>query len=81
MAPIPDDVTARLCREVVDGRLLTEKELVSILRNWTGGDLGSMALCAGVVCAYLADHPERAVYCGEGPSGQHECVEEACEEC
>ena len=33
------------------------------------------------MAAYLADHPERAVYCGEGPSGQHECVEEACEEC
>ena len=32
------------------------------------------------MAAYLADHPERAVYCGEGPSGQHECVEEACEE-
>ena len=33
------------------------------------------------MAAYLADHPERAVYCGEGPSGQYECVEEACEEC
>ena len=32
------------------------------------------------MAAYLADHPVRAVYCGEGPSGQHECVEEACEE-
>ena len=32
------------------------------------------------MAAYLADHPERAVYCGEGPSGQHECVEGACEE-
>ena len=32
------------------------------------------------MAAYLADHPERAVYCGEGPSGQHECVEGACAE-
>lgn len=53
----PDDVTARLCREVVDGRLLTEKELVSILRNWTGGDLGSIALCVGVLVAQVAEQP------------------------
>ena len=55
-----DDVTSRLCHEVVDGRKLTEIELVSILRNWTGGDLGSMALCIGVLVAYIAGHPEMA---------------------
>ncbi len=54
----PEDVTAELVRDHVDGRPLTDEEIVSILRNWTGGDLGSMALCAGVVLTYLADHPE-----------------------
>ncbi|TVO65904.1 cytochrome P450 [Denitromonas ohlonensis] len=53
----PDDVTTRLCRETVDGRLLTETELVSILRNWTGGDLGSIALCVGVIVAQVAEQP------------------------
>lgn len=53
----PDDVTTRLCRQVVDGRLLTEIELVSILRNWTGGDLGSIALCIGVLVAHVAKQP------------------------
>ncbi len=52
-----DDVTSRLCREEVDGRPLTEAELVSILRNWTGGDLGSIALCVGVLVAHLAQQP------------------------
>lgn len=56
----PDDVTTRLCRERVDGRLLTEIELVSILRNWTGGDLGSIALCVGVLVAHVARQPELA---------------------
>lgn len=56
----PDDVTTRLCHEVVDGRLLTETELVSILRNWTGGDLGSIALCVGVLVAHVAQQPELA---------------------
>lgn len=53
----PDDVTTRLCREMVDGRRLTEAELVSILRNWTGGDLGSIALCVGVLVAHVAQQP------------------------
>lgn len=54
----PPDVTTELVRDRVDGRPLTDDEIVSILRNWTGGDLGSMALCAGVVLTYLADHPD-----------------------
>ena len=54
----PDNVTTRLCREVVEGRLLTEMELVSILRNWTGGDLGSIALCVGVLVAHVAQQPK-----------------------
>ncbi|WP_218141175.1 cytochrome P450 [Citreimonas salinaria] len=55
-----DDVTAQLCRETVDERLLTEPELTSILRNWTGGDLGSIALCVGVLVAHLAREPNLA---------------------
>jgi cytochrome P450 len=51
-------VTSELMRERVDGRELTDDEIVSILRNWTGGDLGSMALCVGVALTYLADHPD-----------------------
>ncbi len=56
-ADAPDDVTTRLCRDEVDGRPLTEEELVSLLRNWTGGDLGSIALCVGVLLEYLARNP------------------------
>ncbi len=59
-ADAPDDVTTRLCRDLVNDRLLTEEELVSILRNWTGGDLGSIALCVGVLVAHLAREPELA---------------------
>lgn len=51
-----DDVTSRLMNDDSLGRPLTEEEIISILRNWTGGDLGSMALCVGVVLAYLADN-------------------------
>lgn len=58
----PDDVTTRLCREVIDGRPLSDEALVSILRNWTGGDLGSIALCVGVLVADMAQHPARAAW-------------------
>ncbi|HEY0876861.1 MAG TPA: cytochrome P450 [Zeimonas sp.] len=51
------DVTARLMRTVVNGRRLSDDEIVSVLRNWTGGDLGSIALCVGVLVHHLATHP------------------------
>lgn len=54
----PDDVTTELMRDRLDHWPLTDEQVVSILRNWTGGDLGSMALCTGVVLAHLADHPD-----------------------
>lgn len=55
---VAHDVTDELLRERIDGRLLTRPELVSVLRNWTGGDLGSMALCIGVIGHQLAASPE-----------------------
>lgn len=57
-ADAPDDVTTELVRDHVDGRPLTDEEIVSVLRNWTGGDLTSMALAAGVVLTHLADDPD-----------------------
>lgn len=70
----PDDVTTRLCHERVDGRPLTEQELVSILRNWTGGDLGSIALCAGVLLAFLAQSPDLARRLRRAPDAEVETV-------
>lgn len=52
------DVTIELMRTEVDGRLLSDAEIVSVLRNWTGGDLGSIALCVGVLVHHLAAHPQ-----------------------
>lgn len=52
------DVTAYLAHAQVDGRNLTNEEIVSILRNWTAGELGTIAACAGIIAHYLASHPE-----------------------
>jgi len=69
-----DDVTTRLCLERVDGRLLTEQELVSILRNWTGGDLGSIALCVGVLLCYLGGNPDLAQQLRSAPDTEVDAV-------
>lgn len=64
----PDDLTTRLMRDTVDGRPFTDEELVSVLRNWTGGDLGSIALCVGVLFAFLINHPDEQRRLREGVS-------------
>jgi len=75
------DVTGELLGESVDGRPLTDEEVVSILRNWTAGDLGSLATSVGVIVHFLATHPEvqREVR-GLVESGDRDAVEAAVEE-
>jgi cytochrome P450 len=57
-ADAPDDLTTRLLGERVDGRALSDEELVSILRNWTVGELGTIAACVGIVVRLLAARPD-----------------------
>jgi cytochrome P450 len=52
----PDDPTTELLHVRVDGAPLADADVVSILRNWTAGDLGSMAAAVGVVVHFLATH-------------------------
>lgn len=52
-----DDVTTRLLREEVEGRLLSDEEIVSIVRNWTVGELSTMASSIGILAQYLAERP------------------------
>jgi cytochrome P450 len=47
-------VTVDLLREQVHGRPLTDDELVSMLRNWTVGELGTIAAAVGIICEFLA---------------------------
>ena len=63
-----DDVTSELLRETVADRPLTDDEIVSAIRNWTAGELGTIAASVGVlthalgtrpaVQAHLRAHPE-----------------------
>ncbi len=54
----PDDNTTRLMREAVNGRLMTDEELISLMRNWTVGELGTISSSVSIVVNYLAHNPE-----------------------
>jgi len=54
----PDDVTTSLMRETVGERLLNDEEIVSILRNWTVGELGTIASSIGILAHHLAQRPQ-----------------------
>ncbi len=75
------DVTSQLMAETIDGRALPDHELVSILRNWTAGDLGSLSDSVGVIVHQLAtddelqSHMRELVSLGDIPQFE-EAVEE-----
>ena len=54
----PKDPTTELLTVTVNGALLPDADIVSILRNWTAGDLASMAAPVGVLLYFLATHAE-----------------------
>jgi cytochrome P450 len=54
----PEDNTTRLMRERVNGRPLRDEEIVSILRNWTVGEVGTLAASLGIILHFLAERPQ-----------------------
>lgn len=53
-----NNVASELLREQLNGRPLTDEEIVSILRNWTVGELATLSACIGILIAFLANHPD-----------------------
>jgi cytochrome P450 len=56
-----DDVASELLRERIGNRTLDDAEIVSILRNWTVGELATIAACIGILIGFLAEQtsPQR----------------------
>ncbi len=54
----PDDNTTRLMREIVNGQPMTDEELTSLMRNWTVGELGTIAASVSIVVNYLVRNPD-----------------------
>ncbi|UDL90771.1 cytochrome P450 [Mesorhizobium sp. PAMC28654] len=55
-AAAPDDITTNLLRQEIGGRPLCHEEIVSILRNWTVGELGTITACVGILGHYVAEN-------------------------
>lgn len=76
----PRDVTAQLMRDVVElpdgARPMTEPELISLIRNWTVGELSTIAACAGVLVQFLATHPHEQERLRSDPTQIPAAVEE-----
>ena len=53
----PDDITSSLLRAKIGDNFLSDKDIVSILRNWTVGELSTIASCVGILAHYLAERP------------------------
>jgi cytochrome P450 len=72
----PSDPTTELLSIKVNGALLSDADIVSILRNWTAGDLASMAAAVGVVLHFLAAHPEVQQSLRESPAKLPSAIDE-----
>jgi len=71
-----DDVTARLLQERIGGEPLPDAQIVSIVRNWTVGELSTMAACFGILAEYLASHPALQQSLRADPAGLPAAIDE-----
>jgi cytochrome P450 len=53
-----DDITTRLMIEQVMDRPLRDAEIISILRNWTAGEVGTISAAVGILAHFLATHAD-----------------------
>lgn len=75
-AAAPADVTTELLRSQVDGRPLDLDEITSVLRNWTAGEIGTIAASVGILVHFLAEHPDLHRELREQPDKLPEAIDE-----
>ncbi len=57
-AAAPRTLTHALLAERIDGRPLNSAEVVSIVRNWTAGELATISAAVGIIVEFLARRPD-----------------------
>ena len=72
----PRDLTDALTRETAHGRPLDLDTMVSILRNWTVGEIGTIASSVGIIAEFLARHPAWQDRLRQEPSLLPEAIDE-----
>ncbi|TWT97232.1 cytochrome P450 [Neorhodopirellula pilleata] len=63
-----NDVTSSLMNETISQRQLSNEEVSSILRNWTVGELATIAASIGILIHHLAQHPDHQSLLRRDPS-------------
>jgi cytochrome P450 len=63
-----DDITTNLMREEIWGRPLEFDEIVSIVRNWSAGEIGTISAAIGILIHYVAVHLELQEQLRDEPS-------------
>lgn len=75
-AQASDDPTTGLLRETIDGHGLSLQEIASILRNWTAGELATIAASIGILVSFLARDPAVQRELRKAPAGLPAAIEE-----
>lgn len=75
-AQASDDVTSRLMHERIRDRPLRDDEIVSILRNWTVGEIGTISAAVGILVEYIAQHDELQLQLRARPSLLPDAIDE-----
>lgn len=71
-----DDATDDLLAARVDGSPLTDDDLVSVLRNWTVGEVGTIAAAVAIVAGFLAGDPTLQAKLRAAPDLLPEAIDE-----
>ncbi|MGM0906319.1 MAG: cytochrome P450 [Pseudomonadota bacterium] len=75
-----DDHTLRLMREEVtvngETRRLSDEEIVSILRNWTAGEVGTIAAAISSIFYFFAQNPDIADKLRNNPLNVDDAIDE-----
>lgn len=81
MNPALQDVTAELLHDRVElpgqePRVMTDEEIVSLIRNWTVGELSTVSAIVGVIVNFLGEHQGEADRLRQHPEYIGHAVEE-----
>ena len=70
------DVTSHLLEQTVNGRPLKDEEIISILRNWTMGEVGTITNAIGIILHFLATNREVQTQLRAGDMDLEDAIEE-----
>lgn len=70
------DIISRLTKEVIDNRPLAVDEIISILRNWTGGEISTISASIGIIVYFLARHQHLQEQLRQEPEKLAEAIDE-----